>query len=78
MNTKQITSRSYKVTPDDGKWLTLYQDNQDIRTFYSCKEIFTTKKGISDIREITDEENEDYLNRKAIAEASMTDEQPMP
>ena len=67
MKTTKMNQRSYKVTADEGMWLTLYTDEMDIRLYNSSKTIYTTSSGVAAIREITDEENQEYMDRRDIA-----------
>ena len=74
MTTKKVTSLVYKLTADEGMWLTCYTDDMDITTYASYKYIGVTKNRIKYYREITDAENTEYLERKAIALAAMEEE----
>lgn len=49
-----------KIEADDGHYLTSYNDEQDIRMFFSSR-ICICPIGKSDVREITEEENNHYL-----------------
>ena len=74
MTTKKLTSIIYRLTADEGMWLTCYTDDMDITTYASYTCVATTKGRIKYYREITDAENTEYLERKAIALAAMEEE----
>ena len=74
MTTKKLTTLVYKLTADEGMWLTCYTDDMDITTYTSYAVVVTTKGRVKYYREITDAENTEYLERKAIALAAMEEE----
>lgn len=57
----------YRLTADEGMWLTTYTDEQDILMFSALKQYLVTKNRISAYREITDAEKIAYEERKSIA-----------
>lgn len=54
-----------KITAEDGYFLTNYQDGDDILNFNSCRMMYCPKTvDLTDLREITEEENKIYNDIK--------------
>ena len=76
MNIVNVTTKAVKITASEGCYLTRYTDEQDIITFSSCTKVTTLVSQVSKWREITSAQNDEYENRKAIAEAQQAEENP--
>ena len=72
MKVKKIGS-IYKVTADEGMWLTFYDDEQDILFYHGAKSFTTNAKRLEQLREITNAQHEAYELEK---EAAMQQGEP--
>lgn len=69
MNIMKVTKTIVRLTADEGKWLTMWTEEQDIIAFAAFKTVNTNEKQSKKYYEITDAEKEALDARKQIAEA---------
>lgn len=73
---------SATITASEGMWITSYHDGDDVYYYTSEKTVRCTRGRVKAYREITDEQNEEYLAMREMARAEVEsnegEEQPMP